>query len=106
MVALMELAAVLDVEPTVVISGAASGADTLGEKWAMRHGIPVERFVAQWEKHGKSAGYKRNAEMVAVADAAVVLWDGESRGTRHTIGLAKEAGLRLVVAIVQEGKGA
>lgn len=70
---------------TTVISGGARGADRLGEQWARRHGIPVEVFPADWDKHGKSAGYIRNKEMADKAEALIALWDGESRGTNDMI---------------------
>ena len=50
-------------------------------------------FPADWDKHGKSAGYKRNLEMAENADALIAFWDGESRGTKHMIDIAKEKNL-------------
>ena len=74
----------------VIISGTARGTDRLGEKWAELRGFPVLRMPADWNTHGKRAGYIRNHKMVRAADAVVVFWDGESRGTRHTMNIAKE----------------
>ena len=77
-----------------VVSGCASGADSLGVKYAMLKGYSVSKFPADWDKHGKSAGYKRNTEMAEYADALIAFWDGESKGTKHMIdimtGLKKE----------------
>lgn len=87
--------------PTVVISGTASGADTLGENWAEEHDIPVERYPAQWSMYGKSAGYRRNADMANKAEALVALWDGSSRGTKHMIDLAKRKGLEVYVLMFE-----
>ena len=77
----------------VIISGAARGADTLGEKYAKERGYEIESHPANWDLYGKSAGYKRNVEMVENADAAIFFWDGESRGTKHSINLSKEKGI-------------
>lgn len=55
----------------IIISGAARGADYLGEEWARERGIPYERYPADWKRYGKSAGYKRNLQMAEVADMAV-----------------------------------
>lgn len=85
---------------TTVISGTAGGADTLGEKWAERMGIPVERFPARWRVNGvyvPSAGYKRNVEMAEHADALVAIWDGVSKGTGHMINIARAKGLEVFV---------
>lgn len=65
---------------TEVVSGTALGVDKLGEVYATKHNVPIKRFLAQWSKHGKSAGFKRNAEMAKYADYAVIVWDGKSNG--------------------------
>lgn len=80
---------------STIVSGAAQGVDTLGERYAEENNIPIERYKADWQKHGKSAGYIRNAVMADNADALVCVWDGESKGTRHMIGLAMKKKLRL-----------
>ena len=72
-------------EVTEVVSGRARGVDSLGEHWAERHDIPVKKFPADWDKHGKAAGHIRNAEMAKYADAAILIWDGQSRGTKNMI---------------------
>lgn len=95
--AALDAAALGGWEPSVVLSGTARGADTLGEQWAAAHGVPIERFPADWTTHGKAAGYKRNAQMAANADALIALWDGRSRGTKHMIDLATRAGLLVLV---------
>lgn len=82
---------------TEVVSGAARGADALGELYAIEHKIPLKRFPANWAKHGKSAGYQRNALMADYADGLIALWDGKSRGTKHMIDLAKKSGLEVFV---------
>lgn len=80
-----------------VVSGTARGVDRLGEQWAERYGVSVKRFPADWGRYGKSAGYRRNSQMAAYADAAIILWDGKSRGTQHMVTEAMKAGLRLYV---------
>jgi hypothetical protein len=87
----------------VVISGCAKGADTLGERWAEKRGHKIERFPADWTRHGKRAGFVRNAEMANHADAVVVFWDGKSRGTRHMIKLARQKNLPLRIVTFQKG---
>jgi len=82
--------------PTVVISGRARGIDQAGERWAERNNIPTEAHPAEWDKYGRGAGYKRNAEMVKIADAVIVIWDGVSKGSAHTVRLAEKARLPLL----------
>lgn len=76
-----------------ILSGKARGADSLGEKYANENGLNIVEFPADWDKHGKSAGYKRNLEMAENADALIAFWDGDSRGTKHMIDIAKEKNL-------------
>ena len=73
---------------TEVVSGTASGVDTLGEIWAYINKIPCTQFHAEWmiEVNGKKvrdmqAGHKRNRKMGDYADALIAIWDGYSRGT-------------------------
>ena len=78
----------------IIVSGHASGADSLGEKFAADHNLQCELHPADWERHGKAAGPIRNAEMAEVADALIAFWDGQSRGTKSMIDLAKRKGLQ------------
>jgi hypothetical protein len=94
---LLAALAEIDWEPTVVLCGMAKGADTLGKLWAESLGIPVEEYPADWETYGKAAGFIRNKEMADKAEALIALWDGQSKGTRHMINLAKER--KLVVFV-------
>ena len=83
--------------PTVVISGAARGADRLGEMWAEAASVPVERFPADWRTYGKRAGYIRNAAMAEVADALIAIWDGQSPGTANMIQSAQHRNLKIYI---------
>jgi len=71
-----------------IISGTARGADQMGEEIAQRFHLPLTRMPADWDTHGKSAGYQRNEQMAAKADGALILWDGQSRGSKHMYDLA------------------
>ena len=88
---------------TRIISGGARGADTLGERFANEMGLEISRFIPDWDGLGKRAGYVRNAEMAkfAVEDdndgMLIAFWDGQSRGTKHMIDLAKRYGLEVHV---------
>ena len=79
-----------------IVSGKAKGADTLGEQYAKANGFAIREFPADWNK-GKSAGYERNKEMAAYADACICFWDGRSKGTKHMIDLANLQGIPLRV---------
>ncbi len=75
-----------------IVSGGATGADALGEKYAEERGFAVKKFPANWGKHGKAAGPIRNKEMAEYAHAVVVFWDGLSRGSMSMTNEARAAG--------------
>jgi hypothetical protein len=81
----------------VIISGAARGADSLGEQYASEHGLKCERFPADWDRHGRKAGILRNEDMANNSDALIAFYDGKSRGTGHMIGYCKRKGLKVKV---------
>jgi len=64
-----------------IISGGAKGVDSCGEKFASSYLIPKKIFPANWKNHGKAAGPIRNKQMAEYADALLLIWDGESRGS-------------------------
>ena len=66
-----------------IVSGGAAGADTAGENYANCVDIDVERFPADWKTHGKAAGPIRNKQMAEYADALLLIWDGESKGSAN-----------------------
>lgn len=84
-------------EDVVIISGHASGADALGERYAQERGFQLETFPADWKAHGRAAGPIRNARMASAANALIAFWDGKSRGTKNMIETAKNHNLKVVV---------
>jgi len=78
-----------------IVSGTAKGTDSLGERYSLERGHGLKKFPADWNKHGKSAGYIRNKQMAEYADGLIAFWDGESKGTLHMINLAKERSLKV-----------
>jgi hypothetical protein len=82
-----------------IVSGGAKGADTLGERFAAEFNILFEVFPADWKKHGRAAGYIRNTTIIQSADTVIAFWDGTSRGTKHSIDLAKKLRKELFVKL-------
>ena len=80
---------------TDFISGEATGADSLGKKWALSRGYKVALFPAHWELYGRSAGYRRNEKMAKAATYLVAFWDGRSRGTAHMVSIADKYKLKV-----------
>lgn len=76
---------------TVVIHGAARGADTLGKEWAEDYNVPTEPYPADWKRYGKIAGRLRNAEMLVKGKPDVVIAFPGGVGTAHMIQIARDA---------------
>lgn len=79
---------VLDViEPpiTVLIHGAARGADSLAQAWARDRGIQEIPFYPEWDLYGKSAGVRRNTEMLLIGRATRVVAFPGGRGTENMV---------------------
>ena len=82
---------------TVVISGGAIGIDGLAAKAARALGLEVVEHLPEWNRLGRRAGFERNKAIVNDCDELHAWWDGKSRGTAHSIGLARAAGKLTIV---------
>ena len=83
-----------------IISGGAEGIDALAEQYAKEHKISRTVILPKYNLYGKAAPIKRNYEMVDMADAVLVVWDGKSKGTLSTINYAKKQSKQLVLVNV------
>lgn len=80
----------------IIVSGGARGTDTLAEQFAEKYNYKKEIWRAKWHTHGKCAGYLRNHDIVRNADMVIAFWNGISKGTRHTINIARNDSRRVV----------
>ena len=86
-----------------IISGGARGADSLGEQLAKSYELKLTIFSAQWDTYGKAAGMIRNKEMAdyAIKDSNKAIlfafWDGQSRGTKGMIDIAKRCSMEVII---------
>jgi len=69
----------------IFVSGGAAGADKFARKYADENKIEIIEFLPNWDKHGKSAGFIRNQDIVDKSDLLVAFWDGQSKGTFHSM---------------------
>jgi hypothetical protein len=78
---------------TEYVCGGANGVDASGRKHQEFEMLSCQAanvkppklklFPADWVKHGRAAGPIRNMEMAAYADALLLIWDGQSRGSAN-----------------------
>lgn len=79
-----------------IISGGATGGDTIGEDWSFSRGSKLHRFPAQWNLHGKSAGYVRNRQMLTEGKPDLIVAFPGGVGTYNMIQLGREAKIEVI----------
>lgn len=96
-----EIVKLVDVSKiTEIISGGAKGADILAERFARENNFKMTVIKPNWS-HGKGAGIIRNKTIVETADTVLAFWDGESKGTKNSIGLGDRLGKQVYVISVK-----
>jgi glutamine amidotransferase PdxT len=85
-----------DYSVSVVIHGAATGADTLAGYWAEDRGIEVIPVPAEWNLYGRQAGHIRNRLMLEQYKPDLVVAFPGGRGTRNMVTISKKAGIEVI----------
>jgi len=83
--------------PECIVTGCARGADALARKYADAHKIPLVVKRADWQKHGKAAGPKRNSQIVADCTAMIAFVGFKSVGTLDSLRKARAANKSVTV---------
>jgi CubicO group peptidase (beta-lactamase class C family) len=73
---------------SLIIEGAALGADRLAREWAEISGVPVQTFEAEWKRYGRRAGPLRNKRMLDEGRPDGVVAFPGGAGTANMIDLA------------------
>jgi hypothetical protein len=85
----------------VLIEGDARGADRLAGALAHAHGWELEVYPADWQRHGRAAGMRRNARMLRQGrpERVIACTDdlAGSRGTADMVRRAHSVGLPVLV---------
>jgi hypothetical protein len=86
---------------TIVIHGAARGADTIGGFVADKLGFDVIPFDAKWHIYGRAAGPIRNQQMIDDGEPDLVLAFheniNESVGTKDMVNRARGVGIKVEI---------
>lgn len=82
----------------LVISGGATGADTLAREWAVDRKVDHLTLYAKWELEGRAAGAIRNRRMASKKPKLVLAFSEDfdnSRGTRDMIKVAEKMDIKV-----------
>ena len=84
---------------TVVIHGAAKGADMLADDCAKELGLEIEAYPANWKRHGRAAGPIRNKVMLKKSqpDLIIAFPTLGSKGTWDMVRKAQKAGVEVIL---------
>ncbi|HEX2301570.1 MAG TPA: DUF2493 domain-containing protein [Pseudonocardiaceae bacterium] len=78
----------------VLVHGDARGADRIAAGIWRSWGLPVEAHPADWARHGRAAGHRRNRAMVALgADVCLAFIRHHSPGASACAALAEAAAI-------------
>lgn len=88
-----------DYNPTGICQGGAKGADRLAYLFALGNAIPMTEMKADWKTYGKSAGPRRNQNMLDEfkPDLVLAFPTEKSVGTWDMVRRAKKANVKVVV---------
>lgn len=79
----------------ILIEGGQTGVDTISGEWADDRGVTHVTAHANWIKHGRGAGPRRNGTMLILGANGVVAIAG-GIGTKNMVGQAKKAGIKVM----------
>ena len=85
-----DLAPYVPSDVDTVISGGANGIDRLAEQYADLHRLSKYIIRPHCNRYGRAAPLKRNEQMIDLADAVLVIWDGLSKGTLYSLEYAQK----------------
>lgn len=81
---------------TTIIEGGAKGADYLGKLYAKARYCNHVQYPADWNKHGKAAGFIRNQQMLDEGKPDLVVAFKGGTGTADMVRRARKAGVEVL----------
>ena len=83
---------------SIVSGGCPRGGDRFAEVIARGYGVPIKIHYAEWDKHGRSAGFKRNVDIARDADVLIAVVSADrTGGTEDTIRKAIALGKQVIL---------
>ena len=84
-------------EVDTIISGGAGGVDSLAEAYADLHRLSKYIMRPRYDLYGRGAPLRRNEQMVDLADAVLIVWDGKSKGTNYTLKYSQKKNKKILL---------
>lgn len=84
-----------------IISGGARGADALAKRYAKENNIKLVEYLPDWDAYGRSAGPRRNTQIVEASDVLVAFLSPRSVGTRDSIKKARARGIPVHICEIE-----
>lgn len=81
---------------TIIHGACPTGADRWADEWAVCNWTGLAEFPADWKKYGRSAGPRRNQQMLDEGKPDVVAAFPGGAGTASMKSLARRAGIKVV----------
>lgn len=81
---------------TTIIEGGANGADKCASIFASFYNVHHQQYKAEWSKYGKSAGYRRNIQMLEAGKPDLVIAFPGGKGTTNMVEIARKAGVKVI----------
>lgn len=85
-----------DAPISLLINGAARGADKMSTNWALSNGTDCREYPANWNKHGKRAGSIRNQQMLDEGQPDLVVAFPGGSGTADMVRRASQAHITIL----------
>lgn len=77
--------------PYIIMTGGASGADTIAHEVAKKLGLETIVVEAEWNKYGRAAGPLRNRKMLDLKPEGVIAFHRDIQKSKGTIDCMREA---------------
>jgi hypothetical protein len=87
---------------TSIVSGGASGIDSIAGNFARARGISLSVIKPDYDSStiSRLAPLVRNSDIISQSDFCLFFWDGRSRGTKDTIAKAVKSGKHGKVIVI------
>ncbi|MCH5226420.1 MAG: hypothetical protein J1F16_01175 [Muribaculaceae bacterium] len=84
-------------EISEIISGGTKGIDSYGKMLAIKNQITFKEYIPEYSKYGRNATLIRNRLIVENSDKIIAFPIQKSKGTKHTISVAKELNKPVII---------